>query len=63
MKPKFRPQMENDKDSRVINKYKMAASYGKYNTSNEPDACQLRYEECVVNLLDVVQNLMGLFLN
>lgn len=59
---RFRPHTETEEPSRVVNKYKMAASYGKFNTSNDPEGCKTKYEECIVNLLDIVQNLMGLFL-
>lgn len=50
-------------DYKVINKYRHAAGYGfnRRSDANDTSACREKYEDCLVNLLDIVQNLMDAF--
>lgn len=51
---------------KVINKYRHAASFGLNkrvdNNDTGSSACQEKYEDCLVSLLDVARNLMDIFL-
>lgn len=52
---------------KVINKYRHAAGYGlnkriDNNGTESPSVCKEKYEDCLVSLLDIGQNLMDLFL-
>lgn len=52
---------------KVINKYRHAAGFGasrrlESNGTGTPGACKEKYEDCLVSLLDVSQNLLDIFL-
>lgn len=52
---------------KATNKYRHAAGYGmgkrlENNGTSSPTICKEKYEDCLVNLLDVAQNLMDTFL-
>lgn len=51
---------------KVINKYRYAAGFGLSkrldNNGTSSSVCKEKYEDCLVSLLDVAQNLMDKFL-
>lgn len=60
-------QSTEDMEYKVINKYKYAATYGRdtrlASNGTNTVACKERYEDCLVNLLEVTQILMGKYLD
>lgn len=57
----------DDMEYKVINKYRHAAGFGlnrrlDNNGTGSSLACKEKYEDCLVSLLDVAQNLMDIFL-
>lgn len=56
----------DDMEYKVINKYKYAAGFGLNkridNNGTGSPVCREKYEDCLVSLLDVAQNLIDIFL-
>lgn len=49
--------MENDNETKVVSEYQYAARFGRNETRVN---CATQYDDCVINLLDIAQNLISL---